>query len=352
MMDVKVVLFRSKDDCSETLALTLPQTATVRKLRDRVTELQAPPLMCVAILQDGKRCGDEELVSAVSEDGKGLVAFLRNGKSKEQKKKSTSESQASQAVTQPQQADPKTVSALILSWLTNDVGLELMAAAPLVRGFADLGVVSEAELWALDQGQIKGCVSHGGQRKKILAALQRGKVEPKAAKKRRGAFDDASEPEEAVEPPAERKPQACTGVVLINRSPVMILWAAILAKEALGYDWAEALSLGSAVSALNARAKHDRIWGTKHSSAAASFGGEGAPVDDVQLLGRPVPACRTAAGIRGLVSEQAVQPRSVAKSLRLAFAGHALETVYSAMLSLARIAAQVSRAPVPAVPRA
>eukprot|EP00961_Rhodomonas_salina_P191308 2581424-Rhodomonas_salina.3 len=82
----------------------------------------------------------------------------------------------------------------------------------------------------------------------------------------------------------------------------MILWAAILAKEALGYDWAEvapsartalklpfsaatlpyfrrqrgevsgrgeqALSLGSAVSALNARAKHDRIWGTKHSSAA------------------------------------------------------------------------------------
>eukprot|EP00961_Rhodomonas_salina_P283708 3834474-Rhodomonas_salina.1 len=66
-------------------------------------------------MQDGKRCGDGELVSAVrylpscalparcpvlmsgslgaSEDGKGLVAFLRNGKSKEQKKKSTSESQ-------------------------------------------------------------------------------------------------------------------------------------------------------------------------------------------------------------------------------------------------------------------
>ena len=35
--------------------------------------------------------------------------------------------------------------------------------------------------------------------------------------------------------------------VTVNRSPVMILWAAVTA-EALGCDWSESLSLGSAVA--------------------------------------------------------------------------------------------------------
>ena len=41
-------------------------------------------------------------------------------------------------------------------------------------------------------------------------------------------------------------------VVLINRAPVLTLWAAVVA-ERLGYDYAAALSLGKALAGLNAR---------------------------------------------------------------------------------------------------
>jgi len=42
--------------------------------------------------------------------------------------------------------------------------------------------------------------------------------------------------------------------ITINRAPVLTLWAAIVA-ERLGFDQAEALTLGRAVAGLNAYAK-------------------------------------------------------------------------------------------------
>jgi len=45
-----------------------------------------------------------------------------------------------------------------------------------------------------------------------------------------------------------------TGEVLVNRSPVRVLWAAVNAQR-LGYSWAAALSLGSASAGIVARAK-------------------------------------------------------------------------------------------------
>jgi len=42
--------------------------------------------------------------------------------------------------------------------------------------------------------------------------------------------------------------------VTINRAPVLTLWAAVVA-ERLGFDHAEALTLGRAVAGLNAYAK-------------------------------------------------------------------------------------------------
>ncbi len=46
--------------------------------------------------------------------------------------------------------------------------------------------------------------------------------------------------------------------ILINRAPVLTLWAAIVA-ERLGFDQDEALSLGKAVAGLNAQSNGQRL---------------------------------------------------------------------------------------------
>src|SRR5262245_56730348 len=45
---------------------------------------------------------------------------------------------------------------------------------------------------------------------------------------------------------------------LINRAPVLTLWAAVVAQR-LGFDEDEALTLGKAVAGLNAQAKGSRL---------------------------------------------------------------------------------------------
>ncbi len=48
--------------------------------------------------------------------------------------------------------------------------------------------------------------------------------------------------------------------ITINRAPVLTLWAAVVA-ERLGFDRAEALTLGKAVAGLNAYAKQEsQAW--------------------------------------------------------------------------------------------
>jgi hypothetical protein len=46
--------------------------------------------------------------------------------------------------------------------------------------------------------------------------------------------------------------------ISINRAPVLTLWAAVVAQR-LGFDEAEALTLGKAVAGLNAQAKGRQV---------------------------------------------------------------------------------------------
>ena len=46
--------------------------------------------------------------------------------------------------------------------------------------------------------------------------------------------------------------------ITINRSPVLTLWAAVVARR-LGFDEEEALSLGKVLAGLNAQAKGQRL---------------------------------------------------------------------------------------------
>ena len=49
-----------------------------------------------------------------------------------------------------------------------------------------------------------------------------------------------------------------TNKILINRAPVVTLWAAVVA-ERLGFKRDEALSLGNALAGLNAQSKGQRL---------------------------------------------------------------------------------------------
>lgn len=126
-----------------------------------------------------------------------------------------------------------------------------------------------------------------------------------------------------------------TKSVLVNRAPVLTLWAAVVAQR-LGYDWKEALTLGKAVAGLNARSKARHLGLEKATGKpepkkkAAAAGGP-----RVALLGREVPVVKTPDGIRALAKDRAENPAAVERYLEQKF-GEALPEVTTAMRALAR----------------
>ncbi len=126
-------------------------------------------------------------------------------------------------------------------------------------------------------------------------------------------------------------------IVSVNRAPVLTLWAAIVA-ERLGYEHETALTLGKAVAGLNAQSKGRRLGIFKPVERP-----EEAPPKKVrpgeqlwiQLLGRAIPAIATQQGIRAVVEDRPIEPRSVDRYLEGKF-GEALESVRRVMNELAR----------------
>jgi hypothetical protein len=123
--------------------------------------------------------------------------------------------------------------------------------------------------------------------------------------------------------------------ILINRAPVLTLWAAVVA-ERLGFTWEEALSLGKAVAGLNAQAK-GRALGIfqprpgKVKEARDRRRGEEFWVD---LCGRPVPAKNTEDGVRAVSGDRPIEPTSVQRYLIQKF-GEDLKPTREVMETLA-----------------
>jgi hypothetical protein len=120
--------------------------------------------------------------------------------------------------------------------------------------------------------------------------------------------------------------------VTINRAPVLALWATVVA-ERLGFSRDEALSLGKAVTGLNAQSKgqHLGIY-KKHEVPRERRGGR---ADSVELFGREVPVTRTPEGVRALAKGAPVSARGAQAYLESKFGEH-LPAVRSAMEELAR----------------
>ena len=126
--------------------------------------------------------------------------------------------------------------------------------------------------------------------------------------------------------------------ILVNRAPVLTLWAAIVA-ERLGYEWPTALTLGKALAGLNAQSKGRRLGiyepaAPKTPPHKAKKPSARRP-ETALLLGRSIPVVETGDGLRAAAKDRAESPAAVERYLEQKF-GASLPEVTAAMRSLAR----------------
>ena len=142
---------------------------------------------------------------------------------------------------------------VVLDFLTNGAGLDLAAAVLLVDAFIQSGRTTSSRISATTDKELKEIVSKPAQRKKILAAIRKGPQILKAKEEPNKKRAAASEPDTKIARPSLLPVQALHGVVRVNRSPVMILWGAVVANVVNELEWEESLSLSSVVASLNAK---------------------------------------------------------------------------------------------------
>jgi hypothetical protein len=123
--------------------------------------------------------------------------------------------------------------------------------------------------------------------------------------------------------------------ILINRAPVLTLWAAVVA-ERLGFNPDEALTLGKALAGLNAQSKGRRLGIFKPTPKEFKKVRERERGEEfwVDLLGRAVPAVNSDQGVRAVVKSEPIKPEAVERYLEGKF-GEALPKARQAMKDLA-----------------
>jgi hypothetical protein len=122
--------------------------------------------------------------------------------------------------------------------------------------------------------------------------------------------------------------------ILINRAPVLTLWAAVVA-ERLGFKPDEALSLGKAVAGLTAQSKGQRLGIFKATPKELKKVRERERGEEfrVDLLGRALPAVNTEEGVRAVIKSKPIDPGGVERYLESKF-GDALPKTRKAMTQL------------------
>jgi hypothetical protein len=123
--------------------------------------------------------------------------------------------------------------------------------------------------------------------------------------------------------------------ILINRAPVLTLWAATVA-ERLGFNRDEALSLGEALAGLNTQSKGRRlgIFKPTPKELKKARGCKRGEEFWVELLGSALPAANTDQGVRAVIESNPIEPAEVERYLKSKF-GDALPEARKAMTELA-----------------
>ena len=104
--------------------------------------------------------------------------------------------------------------------------------------------------------------------------------------------------------------------ILINRAPVLTLWASVVA-ERLGFKHDEALSLGKALAGLNAQSKGQRLGIFRPTPKELKKVREQERGEEfrVDLLGRALPAVNTEEGVRAVIKSKPIEPQGVERYL-------------------------------------
>ena len=125
--------------------------------------------------------------------------------------------------------------------------------------------------------------------------------------------------------------------VLVNRAPVLTLWAAVVALRA-GYEEDEALTLGKAVAGQTAASKGKRLglYAGKAQAAAEALRQERQALGAILVgfMGRTIPCVRTSEGLRALDDARPTDPGAVRRYLTAKF-GDALPDVRARFEALA-----------------
>lgn len=130
-----------------------------------------------------------------------------------------------------------------------------------------------------------------------------------------------------------------TKKIMINRAPVLTLWTAVVA-ERLGYDKETALTLGKAVTGLNAQSRGRRlgIYEEKSGEKKKKVKEKENPVETVfiEILGRSVPALQTPQGLRAAIDGEPIHAESTETYLKQKFKDD-LDEARAAMEKLAKV---------------
>jgi hypothetical protein len=123
--------------------------------------------------------------------------------------------------------------------------------------------------------------------------------------------------------------------MLINRAPVLTLWATIVAQQ-MGYSEDEALTLGKAVAGYTAQFKGRNlgIYTAKEKGEKDEKDVETREVVIVELMGRQIPTLEKGGQVLAVSKDKTIDPDSVRRYFASKF-GENLEEVSSAMEELA-----------------
>jgi hypothetical protein len=124
--------------------------------------------------------------------------------------------------------------------------------------------------------------------------------------------------------------------ILVNRAPVLTLWATTVA-ERFGFDQDEALTLGKAVAGLTAQSKGRRLGIYKPVPQEVKLARARKRGEEflIEICGRQVTAINTADGVRAVIKDKPIEAKSVERYLESKF-GESLGPVRAAMRDLAK----------------
>lgn len=156
-------------------------------------------------------------------------------------------------------------------------------------------------------------------RNKLLPKRKRGGTSAKGeslTKRSKGRSTTA-----IVQPPVTSTPQS----ILINRSPVLTLWATIVARSLYSkLDLSEALTLGSAVAAQMAKAKGTNLGifsKDEEKKGQSQTKDDNNDDESFRILGVTIHAVRTDAGIRAKANGEIQDPNKTWAHLKKRFQG-------------------------------